>query len=114
MSTTRPATGGKGASSLGKGGTPSSGKGISSGGKGSTTSSPDDLLREDSNDMKSTDNERDTSSGDDVGTSSNILPRSDDESTFDLETASEPEPAELTPNEIGNNRNFGSLSNDDP
>lgn len=114
LSTTRPATGGKGASSLGKGGTPSSGKGISSGGKASTTSSPDDLLREDSNDMKSTDNERDTSSGDDVGTSSNILPRSDDENTFDLETASEPEPAELTPNEIGNNRNFGSLSNDDP
>lgn len=60
--------------------------------------------------MKSADNERDTSSGDDAGTSSNI--RSDDENTFDLETTNEPEPAELIP--IGNNRNFGSLSNDDP
>ena len=114
LSTIRPATGGKGASSLGKGGTPSRGKGTSSRGKGSTTTSPDELLREDSNDKKSDGNERDASSGDDVGTSSKILPRSDDGNTFDLETASEPEPAELTPNEIGNNRNFGSLSNDDP
>lgn len=108
LSTTRPATGGKGASSLGKGGTPSSGKGISSRGKGSTTISLDELLREDSNDKKSDGNERDARSGDGVGTSSNILPLSDDKNTFDLE------PAELTPNEIGNNRNFGSLSNDDP
>lgn len=110
LSTTRPATGGKGASSLGKGGTPSSGKGTSSGGKGSITTSSDELLREDSNDKKSDGNERDNS-GDDVGTSSTIPPRSDDENTFDLET-NEPEPAELT--KIGNNRNFGSLSNDDP
>ena len=108
LSATRPATGGKGTSSLGKGGIPSSGKGTSSGGKGSTTTSPDELLREDSNGKKSDDNKRDASSGDDVGTSSTIPPRSDDENTFDLE------PAEFTPNEIGNNRNFGSLSNDDP
>ena len=102
--TSRPATGGKGASSLGKGGTLSSGKKASSGGKGSTTTSPDDLLREDSNDMKSAGNERGVNSGDNVATTSEI-------------EVNELEPADLTSTPIGNvveNRNFGSLSNDDP
>jgi hypothetical protein len=118
VSTTRPrsATGGKGASSLGKGGTPSSGKGTSLGGKGSTSSRPDDLFLEDGKEKNSSDDQEDGNSTDNVRTSGNVPSQSGDENTFDLGVI-EPEPDNLTPNEISNvvdNRNFGSLSNDDP